>query len=224
MNRHQPTPELPVGRLPAEAVILCGGEGKRLGRRKETVLHDGRSFLDHHLSRLLPAFERVRVSARHSLEHPPPPEVDLILDPPEARSVIDVIAGILRTVDLPVWIVAVDLPLVPLEIPATLLRSHESSPPGTSVFVEGDRGLEMLVGLYDRAALPAIESLVARGERKLSAITSATSSIVLRFPADFPPLAESSPFFNVNTPEDLTRLEERFSTRDEGSPDEGGGS
>lgn len=65
----------------------------------------------------------------------------------------------------------------------------------------------MLCGLYDPSAHAVVATLIGRGERKLSRIAEEAPSRVLEEsaipPSPVPPL---SPFFNVNTPEDLARL------------------
>ncbi len=220
MNRDHPkpgdlrrSPKAPEPGIRGDAVVLAGGRGQRLGRRKESVPLGGMTFLDHHITRWSALFDRVWVSAREPLDHPLPTGVEVILDPPAADSVIDALAAILRRTARPTWIVAVDLPAMPREIPETLFAAHA---PGTSVFVEqtvpeGTPGLEMLCGLYDPQALPAIEELIASGVRRLSAIAAKTQCKVLHFPDDFPPLsglaARSGPFYNVNTPLNLEELE-----------------
>ena len=229
----------PTPAIDATAVILAGGRGTRLGRRKEHVPFPGATgatFLSAHLDRWSALFPRVAVSSRTPLDAELPAPIATILDPPEAESVIDGIAAILDALpqlaggDRPVWIVAVDCPLVPPTLARTALDAHT---PGHSVFIEGDRGLEMLCGLYDPSARAAIETLRATGERKLSRIAEVAPARILRFPDDFPPFPDDEigrlasalgPFFNVNTPEDLARLEavvaakESTSDDDEGAP------
>jgi molybdopterin-guanine dinucleotide biosynthesis protein A len=194
--------------LAIEAVLLAGGEGKRLGRRKESVRLEGRTLLERHLDLWRPIFARVSVSARAPLATPLPAGVETILDPPGATSLLDVIAGLVGRVRGAFWLVAVDLPIVPEEIPRALAAAHR---PGTSVFPEHERGLEMLCGLYDPSCRDALARLIETDDRALHRIAESSPSIRLRYPEEFPPLAgiaaSLGPFFNVNTPEDLARLE-----------------
>jgi len=198
-----------VGRLAIEAVLLAGGLGVRLGRRKESVVVAGSTLLDRHLARWQPLFARVRVSARAPLPAPLPRGVDLLLDPPGATSLLDVIGALAERIEGPFWLVAVDLPLVPEEIPRTLAAAHRG---GVSVFPEHERGLEMLCGLYDPSCRGAIERLRRAEDRALHRIAETSPCVRLRYPEQFPPLAGAAgrlgPFFNVNTPEDLALLEE----------------
>ena len=191
--------------LPVHAVILAGGRGRRLGVRKETVPLGSETFLEAHLRNWQRHCERVSVSVRDRESAVLPDSVEVIVDPPGAESVIDSIAEILsQAAPRPAWIVAVDLPLVP---PALLHTFWQTHTPGTSVFGQTERGIEMLCGLYDPTAHAVIASLIERGERKLSRIAEEAPSRVLEEsalpPSAVPPL---SPFFNVNTPEDLARL------------------
>jgi len=202
--------------LPIEAVLLAGGEGRRLGRRKESVRIGGRTILELHLERWRPIFRRVSVSARAPLPAPLPRDVGTIIDPPGTTSLLDVIAGLLERIDGAFWLVAVDLPLVPEEIPRALAAAHR---PGTSVFPEHERGLEMLCGLYDPSCRSAIARLIETDDRALHRIAESSPSLRLRYPEEFPPLSglaeRLGPFFNVNTPEDLARLEAALAAADE---------
>ena len=189
-------------RLPVHAVILAGGEGRRLGVRKETVPVGDETFLDTHLRRWSRTCERVSVSVRDPAVAQIPDGVDLIVDPSEAVSVIDSIAEILaHTAPRPTWIIAVDLPLVTPELLQVFWGARR---PGHSVFGRTARGIEMLSGLYDPSARDTITQLLDDGHRKLSRIAEGSASIILDEgalpPADPPTL---SPFFNVNTPEEL---------------------
>lgn len=204
-------------RLAIEAVLLAGGEGRRLGRRKESLVVAGRTLLDRHLDRWRPLFPRVRVAARAPLAAPLPPGVEAIFDPPGASSLIDVIAALVAKIRAPFWLVPVDLPLVPEEIPRALAARHFA---GQSVFPEHERGLEMLCGLYDPSSLPAIDILRAADDRALHRIAETAVCARLRYPDDFPPLAGAAarlgPFFNVNTPEDLAELEQALAGERDG--------
>ncbi len=193
--------------LLSEAVVLAGGEGRRLGRRKESLEIGGRTLLARHLDLWCPLFERVRVSARTPLEIDLPPDVETVLDPPGAASLIDVLAHLIDRIGRPFWLVAVDLPLVPPEVPRTLFAAHT---PGKCVFAEHEQGIEVLSGIYDPGCRDTIDRLRVSGERALHKIAETAPSTRLPFPAAFPTLTGAAsrlgPFWNVNTPEDLERL------------------
>lgn len=202
-------------RLPGDAVLLAGGEARRLGRRKETIRLGGRTLLERHLDRWTPCFERVHVSVRAGRTEGVPAGVATIEDPPDLASVIDLLPRLIETIGGPFWLVAIDLPVVPVEVPHTLFAAHR---PGVCVFPEHERGVEPLCAVYDPAALPAIEALRADGRRALHRIAETADSVRLSYPDDFPPLVglalRLGPFFNVNTPEDLAALEAAFAAED----------
>ncbi|MGA1201762.1 MAG: NTP transferase domain-containing protein [Planctomycetota bacterium] len=230
MDSPRGTPELEI-----TAVVLAGGRGVRLGRRKETVRlpsHPGAppspTLLDLQLHRWSSLVPRLAVSAREPLPQPLPPGVETILDPPEATSVIDALRAILAHLAPrgdAAWVVAVDCPIVPPTIARTVISAWE---PGRSIFITTDCGPEMLCGLYDPSALSGIDALIESGERRLSRITEEVPSRVLLYPADFPPLgtttavdllaARLGPFHNVNHPADLTLLEQALTSLPEGTP------
>ncbi len=203
------------GNLFGDAVILTGGRGRRLGQRKESALLGDRSLLEIQIDRWSSHFDRIWISCRDATESEIPAQLPVIADPPQVESVIDLLPPLLDKIDRPFWLIAVDMPIVPLEIPTTLIAAYR---PGTCVFPEQERGLEMLCGIYDPEARDSIESLRRQGKRALSNIAKHSSSQILRYPQDFPkvtgPALKLGPFFNVNTPADLHKLRSEY----EGSP------
>ena len=193
-----------------DCVILIGGEGRRLGRRKESVEIGGETLLDRHLERWKALFPRLWVSRREISEdggeggsHPP----HVIVDPPGSEGVIDVIAGILEQTGAPTMVIAVDLPLLPVSLVERLIQLHRR---GTSVIPRNNLRLEPLAAGYDPSAIDGIATLIDNGCRSLQQLPSACSCSLPRWPQDLEKWAGgvADPFFNLNTPEDLKQLDE----------------
>ena len=199
------------GRLFGDAVILTGGLGRRLGQRKESTLLGDRSFLQIQVDRWYSRFDRIWISCRDTSECSIPAQLQVITDPPQVESVIDLLPPLLERIGRPFWLIAVDMPIVPPEIPSTLVAAYR---PGHCVFPEQARGLEMLCGIYDPEARETIETLRRQGKRALSNIAKHFPSHVLRYPEHFPKISGSvlklGPFFNVNTPADLDTLRSEY--------------
>lgn len=191
-------------------MILTGGEGRRLGRRKETIEIAGETLLDRHLRRWGSLFPRVWVSKRPSaetLDDHQKSEARVILDPPDCNGIIEVISGILQTTTAPTMVIAVDLPLLPVTLVERLTELHCS---GSSVIPMHNRGLEPLAAIYDPVAISGIEALISSGCRSLQKLPSVSSCLLPRWPEELLPWADGidNPFFNVNTIDDLKQLEE----------------
>lgn len=147
---------------PFDAVVLAGGEGRRLGGvSKAEVLVGDRMLLDHALA--------ATAGARHVVVVGPdrlarPGVVTVLEDPPLGGPVAGVAAGLgaLPGDDVPVLVLACDVPLAVRSVPA--LRSALDRSPGAdgACLVEDGRR-QTLVALYRGAALRRAVARVASG-------------------------------------------------------------
>ena len=156
------------------AVILCGGDSRRMGRDKATLpFGDGLTILDAVLCAVraaLPESPIVCVAA---------PEQPLVELPPGVRRVDDRIAGrgpleafatglaaIADDADV-VFAIGCDAPLLKSEVVSMLT---EPNPAHTArVVVSGGR-LQPLLAAYPSAVLPFAEAALAAGKQSLMAL------------------------------------------------------
>ena len=177
------------------ALILAGGQGRRMGGRdKAFVLLAGRPLLAHVLERIAPQVGRVIVSANGAPERFAGLEV-LADDETGQGPLAGVLAG-LRAAQGPLLTVSVDTPFLPLD-----LASKLNKPEGAYARSAGRD--HPTAALWHPERLPEIAALYARGERRLRAALGAA------VPVDFAD-TPFDPFENINTPEDLARAETRL--------------
>lgn len=190
-------------------MILAGGAASRFGGRpKGLEMVGGRRILD----RLVGEF--------HAAFGTPPL---LVANDPGARSWLDglevvtdhepglgALGGIQTAVlagPAPVVLAAWDMPFVSRQLLAALaggLAAHDVFLPAS----DGPRGVEPLCGAYGPACGPAIATALARGDRRAIGFHPGLRVGIL--PAES--VAEIGDpdrlFFNINTPDDLTRASE----------------
>lgn len=187
---------------PFSAVLLAGGRSARMGRDKALLpLTDGRTLLARQLAALLPAgAAEVLVSARAE-QALPLDGARLIADAPGATGPLAALArSLAAAAHNPVLVLAVDLPQMPPEFLAALVRA--ASP--TCGLVPRRAGHpEPLAAVYPRSAAAIADKLLAANEHRATEFARRLATLGFIRWHDVTPAEE--PFFaNWNTPADVT--------------------
>ncbi|HEY9510511.1 MAG TPA: molybdenum cofactor guanylyltransferase [Verrucomicrobiae bacterium] len=140
------------------ALLLVGGESRRMGADKATLILEGENLWQKQLQ-LLRAFEpeALWISARIRPVWCPL-EIEVIFDEVPSRGPLSGIAAALsRMQTTHLLTLAVDMPAMSLEF---LRKLRNFARPGCGVIPTNEKFFEPLAGIYPAAALsPAIESL-----------------------------------------------------------------
>jgi molybdopterin-guanine dinucleotide biosynthesis protein A len=182
------------------AVLLAGGESRRMGRDKALLRIDGRPLWRRQwklLQSLAP--ETLLVSARSRPDWCPP-ELDVVLDEPPSRGPLSGLVAVLarlRTTHL--LALGIDLPCMTTTM---LLRLWESAQPGRGVVPQTDDGFEGLCAVYPAESGPAAAAALARNDLALRTLLGA---LIRQQRLTVMPLepSEQALFLNVNTPSDF---------------------
>ena len=200
------------------ALIVAGGESRRMGRDKATLPFSGRPLVDDLALRLQPAFSDLLVSVRL-------PRADIrwpqVCDHPELRGPLAGLEAGLSVCTTP-WLfaIAVDMPFLELESIARLaaLRGNQDA---VVPFSEGE--IQPLAAFYSVSATrKAIADLLAQadGRRSLRAVLERLQ--VCRVDAASL-LARPLAFADLDTPEDVRKyrlgLGEHAKADDTGLPE-----
>jgi len=202
------------GILPASAVILGGGRGRRMGGNKLFLAAGETLLIERVLSRVTPWFSEVLIAVGPEDEAP----LEILLAPIRDRWPLRVVVdetpgrgpleglsralGSLRTD----WAFAIgcDMPLVQEAVLRTLWNAR--TPESDAVCARLDGFLEPLHALYSPSCLPAAKRALARGERRLKSFYDEVNvTVVEQESFRFLPGYRRS-FVGVNTPGDLLRL------------------
>lgn len=197
-----------IGAAPVAAAIIAGGAATRLGGvAKSGLVVAGRTIGARLLEALRGAFPRVLVVANDAA---PWAElgVEVVPDVPAHRGagpLAGVQAALVAMKDhAGVVCVAGDMPFVAPPLLA-LLRDH--APDADAVVPRVAGRPEPLLARWGRACLPVVEARLAAGERAVHAALGAVRTAWLDEAALVVVDPELRSFANVNTPEDVRRLE-----------------
>lgn len=185
-------------------LILAGGLGARLGRRKADLSLHGETLLARAIRQLRPAVERVIVSvaAGTALDLP---GVEIVADAyPGHGSIVGLASG-LRAAGQSVLALAVDMPFLNL---ALLLRLIALAPGWDAVVPRQGPWFEPLHAVYAPACLPVLEDLIRAGNFQIVPAFSRLRALYLEEPEIRRLDPSGLAFFNINTPDDLQKAEE----------------
>lgn len=178
------------------AVILAGGQGRRIGGDKARVMLAGRPLWQHVAERLKPQVARLAVNGTGAFgAYPVIADVEPGLGP---------LGGVLTAMDWAagqgaahVLTVAVDTPFLPGGLRARLAAS-----PGPIAMAQTADGLHGTTALWDVGFADNLRTALAEGTRKVTDWTASVGFTPVAFPDQTPPA-----FFNINTSEDLAQAE-----------------
>lgn len=191
--------------LAASLVILAGGESKRMGRPKHLLSTPAGTILEHICQQLSPQFEETLVVGRDPIRSLSP-GVRFIEDArPEKTPLVGIYSGLLFANTPLCFVVACDMPFVKPQVVQRLYEHTENADVAVPLV---NSYYEPLCAFYRNSALASIESALDCGERKVTAIYDglrirAVNESVLRT-VD----RELVSFINLNTPRELSYLEE----------------
>lgn len=191
------------------AAVLAGGQGRRMGGRKETVFLHGHPLLAYPWNALAPVAGGPVVL--QGAERGPPGLLPL----PDARQGQGPLGGVetllRRARDegrAGVVLCAVDLPRVPASMVIALVRRWRQmpEPEGCAVVLRDAERVQPLVGVYGAGLLASLTDwLEGRADRAVHAWIDALGDRVQRLPPwDLDAaLGHGDPLLNVNRPEEL---------------------
>ncbi|HYD51648.1 MAG TPA: molybdenum cofactor guanylyltransferase [Gemmatimonadaceae bacterium] len=199
----EPTPARCTG------VILAGGGATRFGGAPKGLARlAGSRVLDRVAAALRQSADSLLLVANDPDAASWLPGVPVVRDETPGCGPLGGLQAALRRTARPVLVVAWDMPFVTAPLLRALRDAGERAGPG-AVLPEGPDGLpEPLCAWYDGAAIAVVDALLARGERRMSALAEALA--VERLPRDAVARCGDPArlFANVNTPDDLARAEE----------------
>jgi len=150
-----PAPD-PSPRPRRGAIVLCGGQSRRMGRDKASLPFGDETLLERVARRVLPAVDELIVAARPDQDVPG--DFDVVHDPPGHESPLAGLVAGLRALDVEqVFVTACDAPLLgtPLvERLFELARNVEIAVPRVG------KHHMVLTAVYSRSVLPRAEALL----------------------------------------------------------------
>lgn len=179
-------------------IILAGGKSQRMGQDK-AVLKLPRSqetLLEHTIKLAEQITQQILiVTSKRKVYHAKYPVLHDII--PHIGPLGGLYTGLSIVSTVLSLVLPVDMPLLNLKIISRLLAAVEDE--YTIIIARHGRFIEPLVGIYPRAALPVIETMIKNKDYKLHSLFRYTATVYVDFP-------DSKPFLNINTQSDLREL------------------
>jgi molybdenum cofactor guanylyltransferase len=180
--------------------ILAGGKSRRMGTDKALLVLQGKPLLEHMISLIEPFCNKVLISAQNSDYRGF--GVELI---PDIYSDCGPIAGIFSALKYSIsdWnlLVSVDVPFINDELLFFLISNIDDS---DCIIPKHDSGVEPLIGLYHRGAVPMIKEMIKTEDFRLTNLLSKLNTRYL----DCNDLIKKYPrlFMNINRMEDYQSI------------------
>ncbi len=208
-NTPEDTPVMtpPPSKESITAVILCGGAGKRMGGRdKGQLTLAGRSLLQHVIDRVAPQCGGLMVNSNSQAETTrTTPAVPIIHD--RLSGQLGPLAGIhaaLAATTTP-WVLSVpcDAPLLPSDLVERMIAALVEHPASLCTVREGEN-LHGVIQLLHRDLSGALEQFLLNRGRRVRDWLDQTAHVEARY------TGPDERFANINTPEQLQRLEASY--------------
>jgi len=185
------------------AVILAGGQSRRMGKDKMTLTYRGKTFPQAALERFSRHFDTVWLSLADAGKYPDlnaPRLADLV---PGCGPMSGLHAALRATHDDGVFLVAGDMPF---SDPLAALKIIELAAGYDIAAAAGESGRpEPLFAYYAKTVLPHVEAALQRGDFKLASLFPTVRTLLVT-PDMLGNYWNERLLLNVNTPEDFARL------------------
>lgn len=193
-------------------IILAGGQARRMGGGDKALLPLGNgTLLSHVIDRFSPQIDQLALNANGAAQRFQQFGLPVLAD--SIDGFVGPLAGVLAGMDWAaragathVVSAAADTPFLPADlVPQLLLRAEMTGAP--IVLAASDDPAEGMrrqptFGLWPVALRDDLRAALAGGLRKIIIWTDRHNAAMAPFPAQ-----HFNPFFNVNTPEDLSRAQ-----------------
>lgn len=188
------------------AVVLAGGDGRRMGGSKP-LRAIGKSTLLANALRLARGYcEHVAVAVRNPDQLAGSADADLVIDAPGIAGPLAGLAAALAFARRQGAARVLTLPCDAPRLPADLLRRLEAAlsgegPAQVAVAASADR-LHPTCALWSVETLPSLRAYAAAGHRSLKGLAGELCMAIVAWDA-----GDADPFANANTPEELAALQ-----------------
>lgn len=193
-------------RPPAVAVVLAGGQARRMGGADKALrVLAGRTLLDRVLARIVPQVDCVALNANGDPARFAAWGLPVLPDslPDFPGPLAGVLAGLRWAAGLgaqDVLVVPTDSPFLPQDLLARL-RAGRGAAPVACAASAGQ--VHPVAALWHVALADPLEAALLAGDRRMEAFMRGVGLAVV----DFPVGPQGDPFANLNTPEDVAAAE-----------------
>ncbi len=184
-------------KMAATAIILAGGDSRRIGKDKGMLPIKGQPIIKHILEQLRPYFTKILISSNDSSRYDFP-GVEVVADRTAGCGPLMGIASALRVSASELnFVIACDIPEVDMELVRMMVRQGRDF--DAVVPVTGPSRYEPVFAVYNKGLLGAMEATLASGNNRImEAVKHASVKYV--------DLMGGGKFGNINTAEDYRQF------------------
>jgi molybdopterin-guanine dinucleotide biosynthesis protein A len=187
----------------ASAIILAGGRSSRMGRSKATLRLGGVTLIERTVAELSRGFDDIVVVAApesEAIELPALGALTIVRDDNAYQGPVGALARGLRAARHEVaFACSCDLPMLRCAAASWLVSLIDSY---DAVIPEIGGRLQPLHAVYRRRCAGALDSMLAHGEHRLSAVAEAVNARIVSEAEYRRADPDAISCFNINTPED----------------------
>ena len=205
-QRYRAGIEMAIGRGEIAAVILAGGQSRRMGGGDKGLLPFGAgTVIGQVIARLSPQVGRMAINANGDPARFA--EYGLPVLPDGLPGHPGPLAGVLAALDWAIlqgadWVVTVpsDTPFLPIDLVIRLVQAVQAGAPLAIAASAGH--FHPTCGLWPVQLRGDLAATLQNNQRKLRDFTDRHGAVAVSFPSGPP-----DPFFNINTPADLAQAQ-----------------
>jgi len=179
--------------------ILAGGKSRRFGRNKALFVIEGKSIIER-VAAAIPPAQQIFIVTNSPAEYARFPWPTLPDHYPGCGPLAGIHAGLVHSPFEWNFFLACDFPCLKSSAIDELLAAPRTT---QVILTKTPAGLQPLCALWSKSALPVIENAVQNRDLRVHAVLAKLALHVI-------PPADPEAMFNLNTPEDLTKLPAHF--------------
>lgn len=196
------------------ALILAGGEGRRIGGNKPMRQLAGRSLLDHARQYATAFCDPVMLSVRDADDAPEDAGLPLIADD---KALVGPLAGILTGAHALIeagvermLVIACDCPFLPPDLVPRLSDALDANPAAGIAVAQSDGRLHPAISMIGLDRADEMKAVSGAENNRLMVLFDALSGIAVSWPIIETAAGSFDPFFNVNSTADLEQAEKLY--------------
>lgn len=189
--------------LPVTGLILSGGKSKRMGRPKAFLPFEGSTVIGHIVSEIKDLFSEVFIVA-NEVESFEDLGVDVVKDIlPHRGPLGGILSGLMTSSNHYAFVMACDMPLIDKRLVRELVSRRQDN---DVVVLSHPQGIEPLFGVYSKNCIKPLEESLFAGNLSVQDFLSGLKAGVYEWMPERQDADALPPFFNINTPQDYSRV------------------
>lgn len=189
--------------LPVTGLILSGGKSKRMGRPKAFLPYEGSTVIGHIVREIKDLFNEVFIVA-NEVESFEDLGVDVVKDIlPHRGPLGGILSGLMTSSNHYAFVMACDMPLIDKRLVRELVSRRQDN---DVVVLSHPQGIEPLFGVYSKNCIKPLEESLFAGNLSVQDFLSGLKAGIYEWMPERQDAEALPPFFNINTPQDYSRV------------------